>query len=67
MEKSIFLISLTTILFVLLIFVFIARESLPIFLGTLEASTVHEPIPVNALDSTSPQELQRYLDLTEQE
>jgi phosphate transport system permease protein len=67
MEKSIFLISLTTILFVLLIFVFIARESLPIFLGTLETKTNHEPIPVNALDTTSPQALQGYLGLTEEE
>jgi phosphate transport system permease protein len=66
-EKFIFLISLTTILFVLLIFVFIARESLPIFLGTLEPSTVHKPIPVNALDTTPPQELQRYLGLTREE
>ena len=67
MEKSIFLISLTTILFVLLIFVFIARESLPIFLGTLETPTNHEPIPVNALDTTTPQALQGYLGLTEEE
>lgn len=66
-EKSIFLISLTTILFVLLIFVFIARESLPIFLGTLENRTAFDPIPVSALETTPPDELQDYLGLSEEE
>ena len=32
-EKFIFLVSLSTILMVFLIFVFVAREALPIFLG----------------------------------
>ncbi len=67
MEKFVFLISLTTILFVLLIFVFIARESLPIFLGTVERSIVREPIPVNALTTTPPEELMAYLDLSADE
>ena len=67
MEKFVFLISLTTILFVLLIFVFIARESLPIFLGTVERSIVREPIPVNALATTPPEELMAYLDLSADE
>lgn len=66
-ESSIFLISLTTILFVFLIFVFIARESLPILLGTIDTPTAQAPIPLSALDTTPPQELQRYLELTKEE
>ena len=66
-EKAIFLISLTTILFVLLIFLFIGRESLPIILETSKAPFAGESIPVSNLDSTPPETIQRYLELSEEE
>ena len=66
-EKAILLISLTTILFVLLIFLFIGRESLPIILQTSKAPFPGESIPVSDLDSTPPETIQRYLELSEEE
>ena len=66
-EKFIFLVSLSTILMVFLIFLFVAREALPIFLGQADTALVQKAIPPDQLDTLSPAKIQRYLDLTPQQ
>ena len=66
-EKFIFLVSLSAIAMVLLIFLFVAREALPIFFGETNTALVQPVIPVAALDKHSPAEIQRYLELTPQQ
>jgi len=63
-EKFIFLIALSTILMVFLIFFFVAREALPVFLGQSNTALLQTPIPVDDMDKHSPAELQAYLELT---
>src|ERR1022692_1281360 len=62
-EKFIFLVSLSTILMVFLIFVFVAREALPVFLGQTDTALVSPVIPPAEMDKHSPAELQKYLEL----
>ena len=66
-EKFIFLVSLSAIAMVLLIFLFVAREALPIFFGGTNTALIQPVIPVAALDKHSPAEIQRYLELTPQQ
>jgi phosphate transport system permease protein len=66
-EKFIFLVSLSAILMVFLIFLFVAREALPVFLGEANTALVQKPIPVEEMDKHSPAELQQYLELTPQQ
>ncbi|MCS1409707.1 MAG: Phosphate transport system permease protein PstC 1 [Verrucomicrobia subdivision 3 bacterium] len=67
-EKNIFAVSLSPIIVVFLIFLFITREALPILVGTAkDQMTVEEPIPVDQIDNMAPQKLQAYLGLTSQE
>jgi phosphate transport system permease protein len=63
-EKFILLVSLSAILMVLLIFVFIGREALPIALGRVSTAHSQKTIPVDQLDKMSPEQLQVYLELT---
>lgn len=63
-EKIIFGVSLSAILMVFLIFVFIGREALPVILGQSNSALVQEVIPVDQLDSLSPERVQKYLGLT---
>jgi len=63
-EKFIFLVSLSAILMVLLIFLFVAREALPVFFGETNTALVQKPIPPAEMDKHSPAELQAYLELT---
>src|SRR5450432_2386832 len=63
-EKFIFLVSLSAILMVLLIFLFVAREALPIFFGQVSTALVQPVIPTAEMDKHPPAELQRYLELT---
>jgi phosphate transport system permease protein len=63
-EKLIFGVSLSAILVVFLIFLFVAREALPIFLGRMDSAPVQRVIPVADMDKLAPEELRRYLDLT---
>ena len=63
-EKFIFFVSLSAILMVLLIFLFVAREALPVFLGETNTALVQKPIPPAEMDKHSPAELQAYLELT---
>ena len=66
-EKLIFGVSLSAILVIFLIFLFVAREALPIFLGRMDSAPVQRVIPVEEMDKLSPEELRRYLDLTEKQ
>jgi len=66
-EKFIFGVSLSAILMVLLIFLFVAREAAPLLLGQMNSAPVQEVIPVSELDKLSPAQLQPYLGLTPQE
>ena len=66
-EKGIFLVSLSTILMVLLIFVFIGREALPVFLGKTNSSPTQEVIPVDQMDKISPERMRVYLGMSKDE
>lgn len=66
-EKFIFLVSLSAILVVFLIFLFVAREALPIFLGEMDSALVQAVVPVAQMDQLSPARLREYLGLTEQQ
>ena len=63
-EKFIFLVSLSAILMVLLIFLFVAREALPIFLNETNTALVQKPIPPAEMEKHSAAELEAYLELT---
>jgi phosphate transport system permease protein len=63
-EKFIFLVSLSAIVMVFLIFIFVAREAFPIFAGRMDSGLVKDVIPPEKIDSLSPGELQGYLELT---
>ena len=63
-EKFIFLVSLSAIAVVLLIFVFVAREALPVFLGQTDTALVQKVRQPDELDKMSPAEIQTYLALT---
>jgi phosphate transport system permease protein len=63
-EKFIFLVSLSAIVMVFLIFIFVAREAFPIFAGRMDSALVKDVIPPEKIDSLSPGELQGYLELT---
>jgi phosphate transport system permease protein len=66
-EKFIFVVSLSAILMVLLIFLFVAREALPVFFGDTNTALIQPVIPPAEMDKHSPAELQKYLDLTPQQ
>jgi phosphate transport system permease protein len=63
-EKTIFLVSLSAIMMVFLIFMFVAREALPIFLGQMNSASIKRVIPVEDMDKLTPAQLQAYLGLT---
>ncbi len=63
-EKFIFLVSLSAILMVFLIFLFVAREALPIFFGEADTALIQKTISPDQMDKLSPTQLQKYLDLT---
>jgi phosphate transport system permease protein len=63
-EKAIFLVALSAIAMVFVIFIFVAREALPVILGRTNSSTVFEVIPVEQLDKTPPDKLRAYLGMT---
>lgn len=66
-EKFILGVSLSAILVMFLIFVFVAREAMPVFLGGMNSALVQPVIPVEQLDRLSPAEICRYLDLSEKQ
>ena len=66
-EKGIFLVSLSAIVTVFLIFFFVAREALPIFFGRMDSALVQTVIPAGEMDRLTPEQLRQYLGLTEQQ
>ena len=66
-EKSILLISFSAILMILLIFIFIGREAMPVILGRVDTSHASEVIDPSKMSSLSKKELQAYLELTDAE
>jgi len=65
-EKTIFLVSLSAILMVFLIFFFVGREAWPIFVGQENSALIKPVIPPEDMDKLSPEQLRSYLDLSEQ-
>ncbi len=63
-EKFIFLVSLTAILMVFLIFVFVAREALPLVLGKMNSAAARPAISMEEFAKLKPAEQQLYLELT---
>ena len=66
-ERGIFLVSLSAIILVFLIFAFVLRESLPIFLGQMDSSVDQEVIKPTEMDKLTPAQLRHYLELSEVE
>jgi phosphate transport system permease protein len=64
MEKLIFLVSLTTIVMVFLIFAFVSREAVPLLLGQVNSAARQPVIPVADMDKTPPEKLRAYLELS---
>jgi phosphate transport system permease protein len=60
-EKFIFLVSLSAILMVFLIFFFVLREALPVFLGKADSTAAVKALPVEAMNTMSETELIQYL------
>lgn len=66
-EKFIFLVSLTTILMVFLIFAFVTREAFPLIAGKVNSAAVQPVIPVADMDKIPAEELRKYLELSPQQ
>jgi phosphate transport system permease protein len=65
-EKFIFGVSLTAILMIFLIFIFIGREALPVILGRTNSAQTRV-IATADMNKLSPGDLQEYLDLTKEQ
>src|SRR4051812_22170404 len=63
-EKGILAVSLSTIVMIFLIFIFIGREALPVIFGQTNTALVQHVIPLEDMDKQSPEMLQDYLGLT---
>jgi phosphate transport system permease protein len=63
-ERLIFFVSLSAIVMVFLIFLFVAREALPVALGRTDSSFATKAILPEQMDKMSQAELMEYLDLT---
>lgn len=66
-EKGIMVVSFSAIVMILLIFLFIGREAMPILLGRMDTSHAGEVIAPEKMDTLSKKELQQYLELTDVE
>lgn len=68
-ERCIFLIALSAILVIFLIFLFVAREAWPVAVGRMSTAAVstNQIIPVEAVDTVPADQLARYLGLSLQE
>ena len=63
-EKLIFLVALSAILVVFLIFIFVAREAFPVAVGQVNSALVQEVIPPEQMDKVLPEQIRAYLGLT---
>src|SRR6266404_832469 len=66
-EKLILLVSLSAIVMIFLIFVFIGREALPVALGRMNTALLQKVIPVEDMDQLTGQQLREYLGLTKEQ
>lgn len=66
-EKLIRGVALSAIVVVLLIFMFVGKEALPIAFGKTNSAALKDVIALEDFDKTPPQKLQKYLGLTEQQ
>lgn len=66
-EKGIFLVSTSAILVIFLIFLFVAREAIPVALGRMTSVAMGEVIPVEQMDQVPPARLAKYLGVPEAE
>ena len=66
-EKCILMVSLSAIVMIFLIFIFIGREALPVFLGQTDNSKQEGVISPEQMGQLSEAELMAYLDLTREE
>ena len=63
-ERAIFAISLSAILVVFLIFLFVAREALPVFFGRTNTALIQPVLAPEEVGRRSPEEIRAYLGLT---
>src|SRR4051812_24106487 len=63
-ERLIAAVSLSVILMVFLIFVFIGREAVPVALGRVSNARMGNAIPVEQMDKMSAKDLEAYLEIT---
>lgn len=66
-ERAIFLVSLSAIVMILLIFAFVGREALPVLLGQTNNARAQKPLTTDRIAATPPAELAKYLDVTQSE
>lgn len=66
-ERAIFLVSLSAIAMILLIFAFVGREALPVVLGHTNNARAQKPLAVDRIAATPPAALAKYLDVTQSE
>ena len=66
-ERGIFLISLSAIVIIFLIFIFVAREALPVALGKTNSARDLKAIAPEEMEKMSNAELMKYLELTPQQ
>ncbi|MDA7916405.1 phosphate ABC transporter permease subunit PstC [Verrucomicrobia bacterium] len=63
-EKGIFLVSLSTIIMVFLIFLFVGKEAYPIIIGQMNSTVAFEPIQPDQMSTIPKEQLLEYLDLS---
>jgi phosphate transport system permease protein len=66
-EKGIMAISFSAILMILLIFLFIGREAMPVLFGRMDTSQGAKVIAPEQMNTLSKKQLQEYLELTDEE
>jgi len=66
-EKLIFAVSLSTITVILLIFVFVGREALPVVFGKTNSALIQKIVPAAEINTLKPEELREYLGLTREQ
>jgi phosphate transport system permease protein len=66
-EKGILAVSFSAIIMILLIFLFIGREAMPILFGRMDTSQGAKVIPPERMNTLSKKQLQEYLELTDEE
>lgn len=66
-ERGIFLVSLSAIILIFLIFAFVGSKAWPVVVGRTDSSKEFKVIPVEDMAKHSPKELQQYLGVSENE